>query len=164
MRLSSSILLVSAALPAVFAMGCSKAPTVAAEPAAPPAHHHHAPHGGTAVELGDEAYHIELVVDDSTGSLQAYVLDAEMENFVRSSNPTLEVTATAGGATHVINLAAVANDETGEVVGDTSLFEANADWLKTTPSFSGTLRSVTIRGTAFTDVKFNFPKGSDSGH
>jgi hypothetical protein len=160
MKLSTSLLLLSAAFPVALAAGCSKA-TV--ESAAPRAHHHHAPHGGTPVELGDEAYHLELVLDGTTGTLQAYVLDAEMEDFVRSPDHALEISATAGGAAHVISLSAVANPETGETVGDTSLFEARADWLKTAPKFDGELGSVTIRGTTFTHVKFSFPKGDDSG-
>ena len=47
------------------------------------------------------------------------------------------------------------------VDGDTALFEAQADWLKTTGNFDATLKSLPIRGTTFTDVKFNFPKGND---
>ncbi|HEY4990141.1 MAG TPA: hypothetical protein VII09_10060, partial [Opitutaceae bacterium] len=100
MKLSSSLLLLSAAFPAAFAAGCSKTPV---DSVAPHAHHHHAPHGGTPVELGDEAYHLELVLDEATGTLQAYVLDAEMEDFVRSPDRTLEVTATAAGAARVIS-------------------------------------------------------------
>ena len=128
----------------------------------PHKHEHHPPHGGTPVVLGDEAYHIELVLDASAGTLQAYVLDGEMENFIRSTVPSIEIVATVGGAQRTLVLAAVANPATGETVGDTSLFEAQADWLKTTPEFDGVLKSVTIRGTTFTDVKFNFPRGNDT--
>ena len=47
------------------------------------------PHGGTPVVLGNEAYHLELVVDAASGTLQVYVLDGEMENFVRVSAPSI---------------------------------------------------------------------------
>ena len=144
------------------AAGCSKAPFGAAEPVQPHRHHHHPPHGGTPVVLGDEEYHIELVLDESTGLLQAYVLDSEMENFIRSSAPRIEITATFGGAPRALVLQPVPNPETGETVGDTSLFEATADWLRTTREFDGVLKSVEIRGTTFTDVRFNFPKGNDT--
>jgi hypothetical protein len=160
MSLSPSLRpVVAAAILLGLAAGCSKAPV---EAAPPHAHHHHAPHGGTPVEIGDEAYHLELVLDEVTGTLQAYVLDAEMEDFVRSPDHALEITVTSGGASHVIALAAVANPETGETVGDTSLYQAQADWLKATPRFEGVLGSVTIRGTTFTHVAFSFPKGNDS--
>ena len=57
---------------------------------------------------------------------------------------------------------AVADPATGETVGDTALFETQADWLKTVKDFDGTLKkTITIRGTTFADVKFNFPKGND---
>jgi hypothetical protein len=142
--------------------GCSKAPVGAADAAQPHRHHHHPPHGGTPVVLGDEEYHVELVLDGSAGVLQAFVLDGEMENFVRSTAPRIEITATFAGAPHALVLQAVPNPETGETVGDTSLFEARADWLKATREFDGVLKRVEIRGATFTDVRFNFPKGNDT--
>jgi hypothetical protein len=156
----SRSLLLSAAL---LLAGCAKAPPPP-EADVPHHHHHHAPHGGAAVELGDEQYHVELVLDPTTGTLQAYVLDAELENFVRASAPTLDIEATVAGGPKAVSLAAVPNTETGETVGDTSLYEGQADWLKAARVFDGTIKSVTIRGTSYTDVKFNFPKGSDTAH
>ena len=157
-----SLLLAAAALSALVLAGCGKeAPPPEAD--VPHHHHHHAPHGGTAVELGDEQYHVELVLDAATGTLQAYLLEAELENFVRSSAPTLDIEATVAGAPRAVSLAAVPNAETGETVGDTSLYEGQADWLKAARVFDGTIKSVTIRGTSYTDVKFNFPKGNDAG-
>jgi hypothetical protein len=140
---------------------CTKAPPAASSAAAPAKHEHKAPHGGTPVVLGNEAYHLELVRDAASGTLQAYVLDGEMENFIRSNAPSLEIIATVKGAPQTLALTPVANPATGETVGDTSLFETKADWLKTTAEFDATLRTITIRGTTFSDVKFNFPKGND---
>lgn len=113
--------------------------------------------------LGDEDYHIELVLDPAEGKLSAYVLDGEMEGFIRSSSATLEITATVDGAPRTLVLEAVPNPETGETVGDTALFEARADWLRSSTGFDAVLKAVAIRGTTFADVKFNFPKGNDSG-
>jgi hypothetical protein len=50
---------------------------------------------------------------------------------------------------------------TGETVENSSLFESQADWLKSTPQFDAELKTLTVRGTTFTDVRFNFPKGND---
>ena len=129
--------------------------------ATPAQHEHQAPHGGTPVVLGREAYHLELVRDAATGKLSAYLLDGEMENFVRVAAPAFEITATVAGTKQALTLTAVANPATGEKIGDTSLFEAQADWLKTTPAFDATLTTLTIRGTTFAAVPFNFPKGND---
>src|SRR5271157_4155067 len=116
-------LLLVLALPVALATGCSRTPS-AASSGQPHRHEHHPPHGGTPVVLGDEAYHVELVLDSSAGILQAYVLDGELENFIRSSAPSVEIVAEVGGAPRNLVLAAVANPATGETVGDTSLFQA----------------------------------------
>ena len=112
--------------------------------------------------LGDEVYHIELVLNAETGKLQAFVFDGELENFIRSAAPSFEVTATVGGEARTLVFMPVANSATGETVGDTSLFETQADWLKTTKNFDAVLKSITVRGTVFNDVKFNYPKGNDA--
>jgi hypothetical protein len=119
------------------------------------------PHGGTPVVLGDGDYHVELVRDAATGTLSAYVLDDEMEDFVRSSSPSFEIRATVAGTAQTLVLSAVANPATGESVGDTALFQAQADWLKTTGNFAATLHGLTVRGTTFPDTSFDFPAGND---
>jgi hypothetical protein len=145
----------------VFTAGCNRksdAQKVAAKPAK---HEHHTPHGGTPVVLGDEAYHLELVYDQGAGKLQVFVLDGEMENFVRLAAPSFEVVATVAGERRVLTFNAVGDLATGEKVGDTALFEAKADWLKTIREFDGVLSSISIQGAVFSGVSFNFPKGND---
>jgi len=147
------------ALLLALAAGCSR-PAPAA--AAAHRHQHHPPHGGTPVVLGDEAYHLELVLDPAAGTLQAYILDGEMEGFVRSPAPSIEIVADVGGSPRTLVLAAVANPATGETVGDTALFEAQADYLRGVRRFDAVLTSVTIRGATFTGVRFSFPEGNDT--
>lgn len=142
-------------------VGCARKPLSSAMVTAPARHEHHPPHGGTPVVLGDEAYHLELVLDAASGTLQAFVLDGEMENFIRCAAVTVEIDAKVGGESKMLVLAAVANPATGETVGDTALFEAHANWLKTETVFNGVLKKITIRGATFAGVKFNFPKGND---
>ena len=129
--------------------------------AAAHAHEHKAPHDGTAVVLGHEAYHLELVRDAAAGKLAAYVLDGELENFIRVKAASFEVVAAGGAGKRVLTFRAMANTATGETVGDTSCFEAQADWLKTEATFDATLTALEIKGTAFTAVAFNFPNGND---
>src|SRR4051812_43392691 len=102
--------------------GCGKAPAPAAASASPAKHEHTAPHGGTPIVLGNELYHLEIVRDAATGTLQAYVLDGEMENFVRVTAPAIEVAVSDGSGPRTLVLKAVANPATGETVGDTSQF------------------------------------------
>jgi hypothetical protein len=135
--------------------------TSAATASAPLKHEHKAPHAGTAVVLGQESYHLELVRDAMEGKLTAYVLDGEMENFIRVKAAEFEIVAVIDGAKRPLAFKAVANTATGETVGDTAQFEAQADWLKTTATFDGMLTSLAIRGSNFTGVAFNFPKGND---
>ena len=151
-------------LAAGFFTGCSK-PENAGAPAkeAVHRHEHHPPHGGAPVELGEEEYHVELVRDAASGKLQAFVLDGELENFVRIAAPRLEITAKVSGHEENLVFLPIPNPATGEKVGDTSLFEAQADWLKTTPAFDAVLKEITVRTRTYTNVAFNFPKGSDEG-
>ncbi len=120
-------------------------------------HAHTAPHGGTLVELGDHAYNVELLRDPAAGKLTVWILDAHAENFVRIASPALELVAMPGGKFTPLSLAAVANPATGEKVGDTSQFEIQADWLKSTDAFAG-LVTVEIRGKKFEKVAFALPK------
>jgi hypothetical protein len=149
------LLLLLPALP-----GCEKKPSAAAA-AVPSPHRHHPPHDGTPVELGREAFHLELVRDAAAGKLSAFVLDGEMEDFIRVTAPAFEMVATVDGAKQVLTFHAVADSATGESVGDTALFETTAGWLKTTGRFDAVLTQLEVRGTVYTNVRFNFPNGND---
>ena len=159
--------LVSSALLIAALAGCTKSDSPSAADAhaghdhAVHKHEHVPPHGGTPVVLGAEAYHLELVRDAANGKLSLYVMDGELENFIRIAAPSIEIIATVAGKPTPLVLAAVANPITGEKTGDTSLFEATADWLKTTPAFDAVLTRIEIRTNVYTAVAFNFPKGND---
>jgi hypothetical protein len=122
-------------------------------------HEHGSPHGGLAVAFGDD-YQIEWVLDAHDGKIQAYVLDNEMEKFVRISPPSFDVAAKLPGREEVLHFMAIANPATGETVGSTSLFEAQAEWLKTNKTFAAVVREINVEGTAFSNVPFNFVAGN----
>ncbi len=130
--------------------GCSKSPDQGG--ASSGGHTHTAPHGGALIELGDHAYNLELVRDSAAGKLTVYILDGHAENFIRIAAPEIELVAIAGGERRPLTLKAVANPATGETIGNTSQFEAQADWLKTTAEFPGTIAGLDIRGTKFNSV------------
>lgn len=121
-------------------------------------HVHVAPHGGTLVELGEHEANLELVRDASAGKLTAYILDGHAENFLRVPLPGFQLTATVGGKSETLNFTAVANTATGEKVGDTSQFEAKADWLKTTGEFQGSIAELPVRTKVYKAIQFKFPK------
>lgn len=121
-------------------------------------HVHAALHGGTLIEIGDHAYNLELVRDTATGKFTAYVLDSHAENFVRIAAPSLEVVAYSGGERRTLTLLPVANTATGETIGNTSQFEAEADWVKRGGELNGEIAAFEIRGTRFPTTAFNLPK------
>jgi hypothetical protein len=144
---------------ALFA-GCDKEATNST--ATPSKHEHKPPHGGTPVVLGNEEYHLELILNAPAGKLHAFVLDGELENFVRIPAKTFEVTVKLADKEEPLIFNALANRATGETVGDTSAFEAQAEWLKTNVTFDAVLKELIVRTKTYQNVQFNFPKGNDS--
>lgn len=134
-------------------------PDAATGEAKPPVHEHHAPHGGALVELGEEFAHIELLADPKTGHLTAWVLDGEAEQAVRVVQKSIELRVAGGPAPLTVTLDAVASPLSGETVGDTSKFETTAPGLVGRERFEGTVASISVRGSTFTDVPFQYPEG-----
>jgi hypothetical protein len=128
----------------------------------PAAHVHHAPHGGALEVLGDEAAHVELVLDQTTGKLTGYVLDGEAEKPVRIAQEVLrlKISGLAGGDA-TVELKAVGSVLTGEKPGDTSQFEGESDKLKGATKFGGTLETITVRGVRFDAVPIGYPDGNE---
>jgi hypothetical protein len=152
--------LLRVALAFALVAGFSLSPGCARKDAPAPSggHTHTAPHGGLLIELGQHAYNLELVRDTAAGKLTAYVLDGHAENFIRITAPSFDLVAISGGEKRPLTLRAVANSATGETVGDTSQFEAQADWLKSAGDIPGTVSSIDIRGTKFENVAFYLKK------
>lgn len=123
-------------------------------------HHHEPPHGGTGVTLGDEDFHLEFLRDATAGKMTLWVLAPHMTGYVRIPAETLEMTAKVDGAEKKLTFHAQASPETGETVGDTSMFVAEADWLKGKETFDAVLKEITIKGNVYPAVSFNFPKGN----
>ncbi len=146
---------------ALLDIGCAK--KTAETPAAPSARHvHKAPNGGTLVELGKHQFNLEFLFDETRGVLQAWVLNAHAERPVRGALAGFEVVARADGQTYQLQFKATDNPLTGETVGNTSLFEAPAEWLTAAKSFEGELMEISIQGTRFVDIVFNFSVTSTS--
>lgn len=126
-------------------------------------HAHTAPHGGTLVEIGEHQFNVELLLDASTGKLTVWLLDAHAEHFVRSAAPGLDAVVQVAGETRPLTLLPVANSATGETVGDTSQFEATADWLRGAGPLAGEFPRLDFRGAVFSGVKFTVSPGAAHG-
>lgn len=137
-----------------LACGCGRPHDHAAEPGHAHTHQHAAPHGGMLVEVGDHQFNVELVHDAGTGTLTLYTLDAHAENFVRTAMPVIELSLTAGSQTHTLSLLPVANPATGETVGATSQYQAEAAWLKGATGLTGTITRLDFNGAEFIQIPF----------
>lgn len=146
-------------------------------------HHHHAekgPHGGALVAIGDDAAHLEVVLDAQTGKVTAYVLDGEAEKPVSIKAASLELTFALEADDHdheegddtkkdglgeelvtgSVVLAAVEPDEAGLAAEFSGIAEA----LKGAAEFDASVKSITIAGKEFKEVKFEYPEGNEHDH
>ncbi len=121
-------------------------------------HQHVAPHGGAAVVLGDELYHLEFVANPEAQAFECYVLDGHMEDFVRIAATEFEVVLESG---ETWLFQAQATGATGETVGDTSYFRADVSDAAERKSFAATVKEITVKGSSFTQIPFRFPEGNE---
>lgn len=120
-------------------------------------HAHDARHGGIAIVLGDEEFHVEFTHGGTPGVLHAYFFDGHMENYVRTAMPAFSATAKVHGQSLPVVFAAVADRATGETVGDTALFEAKVAALRDQPSISLEVPELVVRGTTYTNITAEIP-------
>jgi hypothetical protein len=58
----------------------------------------------------------------------------------------------------------VLDSASGKSDDKSSLFEAQADWLKSAKTFEGNIPSIMLNGKTYTNIAFAFPKGSMHVH
>jgi hypothetical protein len=140
-------LLLTLATTLILATGCSRSdPTQGSGLVAP--------HGGTLVALGDQQYHLEVVLDRRTGMLRVHVLDAQAKDFVRVDWRTLELTFRLEAGLEAIVLNAMATDGTGDGVGNTATFAGVAPWLQRGAALDGVVPALTIQGQSLPSTTF----------
>jgi hypothetical protein len=127
--------------------------------------HHDAPHKGLLIELGDEFGTVELLLDQASGHLSAYILDGEVEESVRLKQKYLDLTLKAGPKPLHLRLKAQANPLTGESLGDSSEFGVDSKWLKGREHFEGQIDLIHFHDRVFRNIAFKYPEtgeGSDA--
>jgi len=131
-------------------------------------HHHHAekgPHGGTLVAVGEEAAHLEIVLDAATGKLTAYVLDGAAKKAVELQQDTIDLgfSVQKEGAKKddlpefrdlILKQSADSNSE----------YTGQSDDLKGLKEFGAAIGSITIGDKAYKNVEFRFPEGNEHDH
>ena len=117
-------------------------------------HIHQPLRGGVLMELGKHGsgYNLEIL-QNTNDQLEIFILDAHAENYVRISQPSIELTLTDSNQT--MSLGAVAARATGETVGNSSLFRTESNISKNIP-LVGTLRSLKIGSKTYTDQPLKF--------
>ncbi len=128
-------------------------------------HDHDAPHGGALVVVGDEAAHVEFVLDKETGKLTAYVLDDHAHEAVAVKHAELKIAVT-------IEKEGVEFPEAKEVTltavdakdGAASEFVATIEELKGAEHFEAALDSISVGGKEYKGVTFKFPEGNEEHH
>ena len=119
-------------------------------------HAHVAPRGGLLVEVGSHYANLEVLLKDTI--LTVYLLDGHAENPVRVAAERIAINVTPAGRTKAleVSLKAVANDLTGEKVGDTSQFQATVPGLAGVVEFEAVIPELTLRGKTFKHIDFDF--------
>lgn len=83
----------------------------AAPPAAAHAHPDKGPHGGPLLELGEEEYHLEVVLDEKNHALTLYLLDAAAKNAVTTDAKEVTINLKHAGKPVQYKVPAIPNDK-----------------------------------------------------
>jgi hypothetical protein len=142
-------------------------------------HHSHGkkgPHNGALVAIGEDAAHLEVVLDAETGKVTVYVLDGEAKNAVPIKAEKLELAFTKDhdhGEGDKDKPAAEELPETATLTltavepaadGSSSVYAGASEALRGADEFDAVLTSISIAGKDYPNVKFNYPEGNEHDH
>lgn len=112
--------------------------------------------GGMLVVLAAEYANVEVLLDESTGQLDFWALDAHAENTVRLTQPYVPLTVHHANGDFEMELAAVESRLSGESVGDTSHFRGTDARLAGVSTFEATFGHIRSRGRDFPATRFTY--------
>ena len=123
------------------------------------AHGHKAPHGGVLVNVENEFCHLEFVLEPGTTRLQLHAMrfhprEAPVKFFMEK----IEATARVGEAEKTIIFKPTELDGVTSTTQPTSVYVAEIDWLKDTPTFSGILTELIIEDKTLAKITFYLAK------
>lgn len=92
-------------------------------------HDQHGPHGGELIEVGNEEYHLEMVLEEKKNQLDVYVLDSKGESAVAIDAPSLALNLKIAGKPTQFKLKPVSQEK--DKSGTASCFSfTSADLIK----------------------------------
>ncbi len=89
--------------------------------------HHEAPHGGHLIELGDHAFHAEVIFEEQSGKITVYILDGHAEETHVIDQQELTLNMTVDEKPQQYKLMSAPLD--GEPEGKSSRFESSSKEL-----------------------------------
>lgn len=108
---------------------------------------------GVEESTGETLAQLEVHIDKTAGALSIYVVDAGVTSYVRTAQASLVVEIQPEeGEPYEMTLNHVANDATGETIGDSAHYRATDARLQGLPYVNGTVRAITVNGMTFENV------------
>ncbi|MHC5019415.1 MAG: hypothetical protein ACYTGX_04755 [Planctomycetota bacterium] len=121
---------------------------------------HQPPPGWCGVAVGDHFAHLAVKSDPATGQLDVVIYDGHFEHPVRVKDAAVTIRITLPPGEFVdVQCDAVADQLSGETVGDSATFRGRNDVLKGKTEFTAVFLGATIKGQAMGEVEFPYPKG-----
>ena len=123
-------------------------------------HAHEAPNGGKMVELGEDACHLEFLLDESNATRMTILAHEfhPQKAYVKLPMAQIEVTAKVGDVEMKLVFKPVVSATLGNNATHSSEYEATADWLKDTTTFKGRIVHVDFPGGVTHNKPFQFSK------
>jgi len=151
-----------------WALGCGQSPAPAPAPqpttgAEDHGHDHHehgaGPHGGTLIDWGGGAYHVEFTADHDKKETTVYILGSDEKSPVPIKAQTIHLTINDP----MTELDLAAQPLEGEAEGTSSRFVGTHDTIGIAKEFAGTI-SGEVEGTPFTGDFKEEPHGAEHKH
>lgn len=123
------------------------------------------PHGGTMVSLGKKAPWVEIVLDSDFGDMILYVLDRDAKTPLRIEQRAIHLYFFLKGPQENPDLAVlqpVEDTQTGETLGNASVFRGGALALIGEKRFTAVLGNMSVGGKDYEPVQFLFPQGNQA--